>query len=293
MLTNNTALPQPIFDALANDDYDAGASDITATGLLNPPRKALLERLYPESRDEDVADMGRVLLGKALHAALARHGPNHLSDRDRLYMEVLGWTVGGQTDLVDFDNGEISDYKTLKVSEWKKYAGRGLLREERAQQLNTYAQLLRANGYAVHKLTAVCFFVDFSAPRAAHESPYPEHEIVAIDVPLWPDAEAQAFISERVAAHQAATRDTLCTDDERWITSTWAVKKRGASRAMNGASAFGSADEAQAFIDAQPPGVYDIEARVGPPNRCLYYCGPGRVGVCDQFNQWKSEGLAE
>lgn len=287
MLTNNTGLPRPIFDALAADDYDAGISDITATGLLNPPRKAYLERLYPESRDEDVADMGRLMLGKALHAALARHGPNHLSDRERLYMAVLGWTVGGQTDLVDFENDEILDYKSILLAEWR----RGL-REERAQQLNIYAQLLRANGYTVNKLTAVCFVVDFSKVRAVYEQPYPEREIVAIDVPLWSDAEAQDFIRERVAAHQGVSCDTLCTDDERWITSTWAVKKdAAATRAMNGASRFESEDEARAFVAASKPGEYDIEQRVGPPNRCLHYCGPGRIGVCEQFNQWNSERL--
>jgi len=319
-VTNTTNLPPLLVAALTDDDYDAGLSDITVTSLLRPPRQVWLERQHPESRDEDAKDMGPALIGKAVHyyihmragqepiaAILSALGPYmndgdteeldeaigaysahaaNLNDNRRLYLRVNGWVVGGQTDYVDVDDGHILDYKTTKTTEWT-YG----LKEEREQQLNMYAELLRSQAppVAVNRLTACCIFKDFSETKAAFKKDdYPPASIVEIDVPLWPREQAQSYLRERVRAHQSADGDTLCTDEERWMRHEWAVKKIGAARAwrvfkeQDYDSADAAREAAEALI-ADKEG-YEVEWRQGEPIRCRHYCGPGKKGLCAQYN---------
>ena len=293
MITNATGLPQPLYRATLSDDYDAGASDITATGLLLPPHLAALERAHPGALTEDVADMARLLIGKAVHAYIARVADDELDDHARLSMMVNGWLVSGQTDhvftttdgggeLLVFAAGHhIRDYKTLSVNEW----ARGL-RVEREQQLNIYAALLRANGYAVSSLGATCIFVDWSPRRARYERDYPPASIVDVEVPLWEPEDAQRFILDRVLAHQAARADpesALCSDEERWASAgEWAVMKEGNKRATKLFPADAYAEACLFALGGGP--AYNVEQRRREYVRCESYCAVGRAGVCQQWN---------
>lgn len=331
-LTNVTGLPAPLYAALLADDYDDGGADITATGLLAPPRQKALEVQHRDMLSEDAADMARILIGKALHfyiwwasvkvgwrgvleaarafltpdglvqltrsiaalsAALSRWDAlldNH-NDNRRLFIRVAGWLVSGQTDRVSATLGgevellattghTIDDYKTMRVNEWR----RGL-REEREQQLNVYAELHRANGYEVNRLRAICVFVDFS-PRQARmkAADYPPASIVNVDIPLWPQAQAQAFILDRVLAHQAARRDVesvLCSEKERWAQGgEWAVMKPGAKRSTKN---FPHDELAAAEALAAEVGG-TVESREREYARCEDWCKVGAMGLCAQWN---------
>jgi hypothetical protein len=309
-LTNHTNLPLPLYVALRDDDYTRGAANISATGLLQPPRKAALEELHADALEEDAADKAAILIGKAVHAYIAAKATGELSDKRRLMMAVNGWVVSGQTDHVDDEmftvaGGRILDYKSTSVNEWK-YG----LKEERAQQLNIYAEILRSNGFNnVTGLTAVLIFKDWSATQARYNrgtsltaemlraikgaptTDYPPHSIMEVDVPLWPREQAQSFILERVKLHQAARLELpLCTDDERWKRDTWAVRKLGNKSAtrLHDTEAEAQAHAAELLAkDSRVP--YDVEYRPGSPTRCLHYCTVGAMGLCSQYTQWQEE----
>ena len=275
-LTNRTGLPQPLYAALLADDYDAGASDITATQLISPPRMVALERQHADDMEQDVAEMARLLIGKSVHAYIARVATGEFDDKRRLSIMVNDWLVSGQTDhvfanpdgsqeLLTQVNHAIRDYKTMGVGEWM----RGL-RVEREQQLNIYAELLRANGYAVSGLGATCIFVDWNPKQARlRKDDYPPSSIVDVPVELWPQAQAQAFILDRVLAHQAARAELpLCSDEERWARGgQWAVMRAGAKRATK---LFDDESEAYALA-ATIEGAY-VESRDKEYARCEDYC---------------------
>lgn len=238
-LTNKTNLPIPLYEALRNDDYTRGEANISATGLIAPARKVALEELHAAELEEDAADKAAILIGKAVHAYIAAKATGDLSDKRRLMMAVNGWVVSGQTDHTDdemftISGGRILDYKTTSVNEWK-YG----LHEERAQQLNIYAEILRANGFNPTGLTAVMIFKDFSATQAQYGGDYPPHSIVEMDVPLWPREQAQAYIMERVLAHQAA---------QGWICSAIVV----GGGPLNRAEVCGLPRDANVHYEAEP-----------------------------------------
>ena len=137
-----------------------------------------------------------------------------------------------------------------------------------------------------------------------------------MDVPLWPREQAQAYIMERVLAHQAAQSGRACeycggqpegesafagpcpqcggsglpdcTDEERWLRDTkWAVMKGGAARATKLHDTEEAATLHVAELQAKEPRVpYSVEFRPGTPTRCIHYCTVGTMGLCSQHNEW-------
>ena len=175
----------------------------------------------------------------------------------------------------------VIDWKSTSVNEWK-YG----LKEERAQQLNIYAEILRSNGYNPTGLTAVLIFKDWSATQARFGGDYPPHSIMEVDVPLWAREQAQAYIIERVRAHQTARVELPeCSDEERWLRGTkWAVRKLGnkAATKLHDTEAEAVAHAAELYTkDHRVP--YEVDFRPGTPIRCMHYCTVGAMGLCEQW----------
>ena len=73
-ITNVLNLPQPIVDAVQNDPYDSGESDISVTRLISPPRQVALANEHGRKLTEDCADRLFSLMGQAMHHILERGG---------------------------------------------------------------------------------------------------------------------------------------------------------------------------------------------------------------------------
>lgn len=288
-VTNTTSLPEPLFKAVTTAPYTRGESDISATALIDSPRKVALEEKYRGILSEDISQMGAMIGGNAFHAYVK--GPGELDDALRLTMKVNGWVVSGQTDHVTGDH--IIDYKTCRVAKYMRGLNKG--HEDWEAQLNIYAELLRQNGYEVNKLSICAWLKDWSVENAGYENGYPSSDIVMIDIPLWPASQAQEYIINRVLAHQAA-RVSLpqCSPEELWGEDTWAVMRPGAKRASKVEK---TEQDAQGWIDSKreagDAAEYWIEYRQGEPRRCRFYCNVGKAGLCEQYEQAKlNEGVA-
>jgi hypothetical protein len=213
-LTNVHGLPEPFVRAVSFDAYNPGECDITVTGLLKPPQMAYLEHLHGREIVEDVVDRHWLLEGKALHywlwfAAEKLDQENYIPER-RMFMDVLGWVVSGQSDLY-YEDGHLIDYKRTHT-----YA----LQREHADweaQLNLYAHLWRHNGYPVTKLTIMASLRDWLDARAGQKD-YPERPLVEVPIRLWSEDETQAFLETQVRVHQNARGGSYlpCSDSERW-----------------------------------------------------------------------------
>src|SRR5437762_14151842 len=111
-ITNRLGLPQPIVDAVRNDPYTSGHSDITVTQLLRPARAVALEREHRDEIVEDAADRLWALCGQIGHAILERGSKQVLTER-RFFAQIAGWNVSGQADLIPPDM--LIDYKFTSV----------------------------------------------------------------------------------------------------------------------------------------------------------------------------------
>lgn len=273
--TNTHNLPQPLFEALVNDEYEQ-VGDISVTGLIAPPMIRQLRRLHSAQIAEDAADFVWRLLGTAVHSVVEPHGQHNRLVEERLVTNVGGWVVSGKPDLLDTD-GVLTDYKCTSVYSF-------LLgdKPDWIAQLNAYAYLYRQYDFEIKHLQIVAILRDWIARRADTDRSYPQCGVLVHPVELWPDDKAGAYIEERVRLHQEAqvlTPDAIpvCTPVERWEKPTlWAVKKIGNKKAMKGGVCDHKWQAENIVASKAQPGdkkpKYEIEERLGGCIRCEHYC---------------------
>jgi len=284
-ITNQLNLPSALVEAVQNDPYTAGASDISVTRLIAPPRIVALTGIHWENLVEDAADRSFSLMGQAVHAILERvpPAPNRIIEK-RYFQELMGWTLSGQVDIIE--DGVLDDYKF--TSTWETMNG---LKEEKVQQLNILAWLARQDGVEVNKLRIVAIYRDWSKTQAKRERDYPQHSIGIIEAPLWTEDAQRAFIEERIGMHQAAQIDgdlPECSADDMWEKpAKFALMKEGIQKAKRL-----MATEEDLLVYAMNNKMADskglkkgffIEYRPGEKTRCENYCAAAQF--CDQFNR--------
>jgi hypothetical protein len=225
-ITNHQNLPQPLVDAVRNDNY-ASNGDISVTTLLAPPRKVALEKIHADEITEDASDRIWSLMGQVVHGILERADKDGVAER-RLEITVEGWVVSGAMDR--YEDEVLQDYKVVTVHKFKD----GGVPLEYEQQLNIYAEILRQHGHPVKKMQIVGILRDWSKLEARRDENYPQSQVVVRNVPMWHPEDTQRFIRERVVLHQQArVKLPECSPEERWARPTkYAVMKEGGVRAV-------------------------------------------------------------
>lgn len=260
-LTNKHGLPATVVAAVERDPY-TGGGDISATRLIDAPQVVHLAKRHADKLEVDVSDRIWSLLGQSVHTILERAGLRQegMVAETRLYADVLGWKISGQYDVLDLDRKCLVDYKVTTV--WKKDGTDNWVR-----QLNVLRWLAHQNGETVESAEVVAIFRDWRKAEAERSADYPRAPMQVIPVPLWTLEEAEDYVYERVAAHQAVARGVAvpCSDEERWKEADkWALIKPGASRALQ-------------VLDHEPaasvvPHGYVVQHRPGQYKRCALYC---------------------
>lgn len=266
-LTNKLNLPSTIVSAIQRDPYYQ-SGNISATGLIQPPRIRQLTARHWDSISMDVSDRIWPLLGSNTHYILERADTKDGLQEERLSININGWTVTGQPDL--YENQILYDYKVTSV--WSVLNG---VKEDWEAQLNIYRILVEEAGFTVDTLKIIAILRDWSKFGGQRSSNYPKTQVVMLPVERWLPEDAYEYIVERVTLHQEAEalsdKDLpLCTPDERWDRSTkYAVTIVGQKRAKR---VLDSMEEAEAWAEANMKKKYHIEVREGESVRCLHYC---------------------
>jgi len=287
-ITNNKGFPLALVRAVENDSYSKGRADRSVTGLLAPPRQAALKEVYGDKITEDVSERTFALYGQLVHLLLERSGEqdrNALTE-ERMFTEVLGWTISGQTDTITLTEDEawvVSDYKFVTSYRFKRnYSGELVMPAEYEQQLNMYAHLLRENGFKVDGLKIVAIYRDWSKMEAKRDKNYPQLGAETHDVKLWSEEDAKAFMEERVRLHQAAENDLPeCNDEERWARpDKYALKTNATS--VRARKLFDTEVDAVtwAYENKMKKG-WVVDHRPGVNIRCENYCLVSEY--CEQF----------
>ncbi len=286
MLTNRLGLPQAIVDAVTNDPYTKGDSDISVTQLIQPPYQRKLRTEVEVN--EDVTDRIWSLVGQVGHGIVERAYPQAYTEaaaqlspaevhqqfgvvaERRLYMPVNGWVVSGQFDVIE--RGHLQDYKFTSV--WSVI---GDTKTEWINQLNLLRLLAIHAGIDVTRLGIVAILRDWTMSKAKFGEGYPKHQIVPIDIPVWSVADAEAYMLSRVLAHQDANPPP-CTDEERWKREdVFAVMKAGRKSAIK-------LHDTRAPAEAQAGELgngHSVVLRPGEYFRCQNYCNAAHA--CPQM----------
>jgi hypothetical protein len=273
-ITNKFNLPQPFVDLVSEDTYSKGESDITTTGLAQPPKIAELWRRHGNEITMDCSEKVWTMLGTANHYVLeqiAKRNPERYVCEQRFYVTVDGVKLGGQIDLYDRETETLWDYKVSSV-----YKAMSDDRLDWTKQANVNKLLCEHNGIHPKKLAVLLVMKDFKLRDSMIKRDYPKCAIAEIPLPIWREEETLAYIKSRIALHEAAKHIknddeiTICTPEERWEKPTlWAVlPKKGAKRAVpNGTYE----SESEAKLHAERIFGF-VERREGECPRCKYYC---------------------
>ena len=282
-ISNIYNLPQPFVDLVSGDTYSKGESDITTTGLAQPPKIAELTRRHSNEITMDASEKVWTMMGTANHYVLeqiALRNPERYVTEQRFYLDIDGVKLGGQIDLFDRETETLWDYKVSSV-----YKAMSDDKLEWTKQANVNKLLCEHNGFHPKKLAILLVCKDWKRKEAEFKADYPKCPVVEIPLTVWREEETLAYIKSRINLHNAAklieVEDAIpvCTEEERWAKpTTWAVlKEKGAKRAVNG----GLYElESEAIAHAKRISGA-IEKRDGSNPRCENYC---------QVRQWCNFG---
>tara|TARA_R110000782_G_scaffold71003_5_gene142566 strand:- start:461 stop:1357 length:897 start_codon:yes stop_codon:yes gene_type:complete len=295
--TNLNNIPQEIIRAVSNDSYSKGASTISVTGLLQPPRIRVLKEEHDDKIVVDVSNEIWKLLGQSVHTILERanEGNTDTITEQRNFAVVNGWTISGQTDSISIEEKILKDYKM--TSSWTVMNALKDGKPEWEQQLNCYDWLYRKNnpGNSINQLNIITVNRDWSKNQMLRSgSDYPVAPISVIPIPKWTDEEQEQFIEERVSIHQQAEADyliskelPLCSDAERWRRKdTYRVMKKGRKSALRVLDTQKLADEYVSGHDDKSK--LTIEFLKGEAIRCKDYCDVAEF--CNQYQMEKTNG---
>lgn len=288
-LTNKYNLPEAIVNATRKVSamYNAKA-DRSVTQLLMPPRIDLLRKQHYKDIEQDVSEEFFALLGTATHHILEIGAEHRHTTEERLFLDVNGWTVSGAIDVQDIRGGrcKITDYKVTTA--YSYVVEKGGAKPEWIAQQNLYALLMRKNKNIVVDRISICaIYRDWKASDAQRDPLYPPAPVVEIEVPVWPDAEQEQFLLNRVEIHQHAElvyeltgELPECSQAERWSRNTrWSVIKKGGKRASK---TFYEEEAAKEYLEEKGEG-YEIIRKEGASSRCKgNYCG-----VAPWCSQWQ------
>ena len=293
-LTNLCNLPKVIERAVANDPYDSDGSDISATRLVSPARVVALQKKYADEIEEDVADRIWSLLGQSVHHIIERSArPEDISEL-RLFhknKEITNdWTISGTFDYLQSD-GVLVDFKV--TSAWSALDAVTKGKKEWEQQLNILDYLCKKNpdkinNIEVKKLYIMAIIREWSKSKAKEpDSNYPKKQVIVIPIRKWNTAEQEAFIKERVKAHQDAQIKSVapvCSSEERWTRpDQYAVMKKGKKAALRLLS---SQEDAKKYMEQKnmlDNKDFSIVHRKGKDVRCEEYCNVNKF--CDYYNK--------
>lgn len=275
LITNRHNLPAPLAAAVSTQRTHVPGR-ISVTELILPPQLRALSLKHADEIEEDAVDRLWAALGGTLHLLLKHYGreQRQFVAEGTVSTHVGGWTVTGTFDLYDTTNQTLCDYKLQSVAAAK----RGV-KPEHEQQLNLYAELMRRNGFKIHKLELVSILRDW-VPYRADDPGYPPTPALVTPVSLWPAAGASRFLNQRVRLHQEAEqgRYPQCSAEERWEKpAQYALMRTGRKTAVK---VFNSE---QAALAACPDDNHYIQLRPGRNVRCESYCAVARW--CKQRQQ--------
>jgi hypothetical protein len=287
--SNNQNLPAPLAAAIRNDSYKK-VGWISATSLLQPPQKRVLEARHHNEIVTDVSENIFSLLGQVVHGILERSATSNEVPERRLIVTVRGKEVSGQADLFESlhaSGGLLSDYKTVSVAAFQ--AGD---KDSWEQQLNIYAYLFAKHGIEVKQLQIVAIFRDFSKRKARRDKDYPQSGVQLIPIPLWPLDKAEAFIDERVRLHLEAealpdSKLPPCSDSERWMQEgVWKVYGANKDRSLRNFTGEGAEAAARALAKEKKAEAVFV---AGEAIRCTDYCKA--APFCQQLKREMPEGV--
>lgn len=215
-IVNKSGAPDCFFRAVAADPYSRGASDFSATSLLQPARAFVL--LENNTVEVDVSTRVATTLGQGTHSTLERAKRKGDIIETRYFSNFIvdqkSYIVSAQVDLYEGDTKSLYDWKTTKAYAFSTKAGS---KYEWEVQLNIGAYLMDKMGIKVENLYIIGLLKDWDLRKSQTEKGYPESPVVQKKIKLWTADAVVQYVEERIRDIVSA-RASLpkCSSKETW-----------------------------------------------------------------------------
>ncbi len=295
--TNKKGLPGLLANAIINENkkYSKGRADVSVTQLIDAPLVKILKDRHNAEITEDVSDRLWAFFGQVGHGIIANiDADNVLFKEKRLFVEVSGWTISGQPDLVYKDNnGDVvlCDFKVTSgyaIANRESDKPKHKAKPDYIKQLNIYKYMLDQHDIHIDRLEIVAIVRDAS---------FYEDKVAVIPVKAFKDYKIKKYIEQRVAAHKLYSSDLLarppeCLPEERWqAPARFCVVKEGNTKQTG--RDYEDFDEINRFLvelyEKHPKDKYFIKKKEQKPKRCEGYCSVSRF--CEYYQEYLETGV--
>lgn len=282
-LTNRKNYPAIVVNALkhVSDKYSKGEGvDISVTELISPPLMRILKKRHYDEITEDVEDRMFSFFGSLAHEFIENiDSPDVLFKEQRVLIEVGGWILSGQFDLIYKDKDEIilADIKFTS-----KYAVKDGCKTEWARQLNIYRYMIMSLKdhhsklkNKIHEQIESIDRMEIIAP--IRDATFLDDKLVVLPVKKFKDYKVKEYIEKRIALHKLCEDEITgkipeCTPEDRWQDSTkYAVCPGAGKKSLKNHDT-----RVQAEAHASTKENLVVEVRPQENKRCSRFCSVSR-----------------
>jgi hypothetical protein len=214
-LTNRFGYPETIAKAIERDPYSRGDSEFSATSLISPPRKRVLEARHRDELTEDVDDGIWRLFGHLGHALLERAGTGLNAVVEKRFFGVVADTkISAQIDSLSLEpDGTLVDWKFTSVYGFKPGVPP---KREYIAQMNIQRYLIPPE-FEIKRMQIWGILRDWRPGEAAKGGKSYPNKLGFHDIPMFSKEATERFITERIAMHRAADKELpLCDKEDTW-----------------------------------------------------------------------------
>jgi len=263
-LTNRKGYPDIVVKAVENiaSKYSKGEGvDISVTELIAPPLMRILKKKHYDEITEDVEDRMYSFFGSLAHEFIENiESEDVIYKEQRLFIEVNGWMLSGQFDLIYKDKGEVvlADIKFTS-----KYAVQNGVKKEWERQLNVYRYMVEET----------CKIDRMEVIAPIRDAGWIDDKIKVMAVKKYKLHKVKEYIEKRVAFHQLCESDITgkvpeCMPEERWQDpEKWAVCPGHGKKSLKNHDTRASAEAHAATKDNLV-----VEVRPAENKRCSRFC---------------------
>lgn len=282
----NDGIPEVMFLAITNDQYEKGEAAYTPSSLNSPAYQTRLIKDREDDIREPASSKIWALVGSSVHYMnqMAAEKAPHIVCEKRYYGDIetkFGtFKIGAQIDILDTIQNAIQDTKVTSVWSYSKEP-----KIDWVSQLNVQRWCVwKETGKVVDKLFITAVWRDWKKSDAGRED-YPSSQCTQIPIPLWTCKEVEAWIRAKVEDREAAMQAPSiadvppCSHEEVWGKPwKWAVMKTGGSRAVK---VFDNEPDAGQLASTNAD--YYVQPRPGARTRCAGYCPVSQF--CPSYQQ--------
>lgn len=237
--------------------------------MIGPPLMRILKKKHAKEIECDAEDLMYSFFGNLAHYFIENiKDESVLYKEQRLFVEVGGWTLSGQFDLIYKDKNGVC---LADVKFTSRYAVQDGVKKDWERQLNVYRWMLNEVNTMPDNDIDNIDRLEIIAP--IRDAGFIDDKLQVFPVKKYKLIKVKEFVEKRIAFHRACDNEMVekvpeCTAEERWcVPDKFAVCPGPGKKSVKNHDT-----RAAAEAHAATKRDYVVEVRHGENKRCSRFC---------------------